>query len=70
MRKLYHACPLCDDCWPWFAWRFVGPRRWTPVRVPDTRPEVCLRCGAPTESGIYVRAKPEELKDAPEEAVR
>lgn len=44
--------PLCNRCWDQ-----ANPGR-PPARVTSAEPEVCVTCGGPTASGIYIRINP------------
>lgn len=53
--------PICDECWK-DKCELEGESGRTPYRVkgPFLSREKCCFCHKPTESGIYVRGKPEE----------
>ena len=46
--------PMCDECW--YA-LFDN----TPIRLREPEKEICAWCGRETDSGIYVRAAPEDV---------
>lgn len=48
--------PLCDPCWDG---EHTGRE---PIRLRDTDPEMCCKCGEPTLSGIYIRVNPHTVK--------
>ena len=44
--------PICDKCWR----KKEGERE--PIRMREPEEERCYLCDEPTQSGIYVRARP------------
>ncbi len=56
--------PLCEPCWG-----IANPGRQA-SRLIEAEPEICVTCGKPTSSGIYIRIDPASapypthLKDA------
>lgn len=48
--------PICEVCW-----EERNPNR-QPVKVKDAETEICGFCGEHTNSGIYVRENPDNVK--------